>query len=425
MRRNSSLVLLLILSACGNNNSSENPWSRFGGGRGGRATPVETVTVKSTTLFDQVNAFGNVRTADVVNVTPQLNEVVEQLFVEIGDTVRAGETLATLRKAALIDQLERDKAQLEQAKIALRRDSLSFRRAEKLFEQNLGSEADLQVAQAAYETSQFQLKSAMAAIATSTENLRRTKIIAPVDGVITTRNIAKGSLASSGQAAFELATLSGYEIRVFLPLQDWRKAKMGQQVRLRYNPDDPFVAQGYVSRVNPRLDPQTGLGEVVVVINEGTENVYPGVLCQAIVNVNKIDNTIAIPRAALLENVQTILNPESNTIQLERTYSVFTVIDDTLAIRRTVKTGLIQGDMIQILEGIQPGDQIITTGQSSLEDSAKVRIPGKGGRPGAIARSDSMGVKNPGDPAASQRQKRRKAPADSAAAKRANSPSPD
>ena len=89
------------------------------------------------------------------------------------------------------------------------------------------------------------------------------------------------------------------------------------------------------------------------------------------------NNTVVIPRAALVENVQTLIEPESNSIQLERSYSAYTVQNDTLALQNELQLGIEQGDQVEILQGIQPGDKVVITGQSSLSDSTKVRVAGQ------------------------------------------------
>ncbi|MDZ7692793.1 MAG: hypothetical protein U5K69_16985 [Balneolaceae bacterium] len=97
-------------------------------------------------------------------------------------------------------------------------------------------------------------------------------------------------------------------------------------------------------------------------------------LVEATINVETHEDAVVIPRAALVENVQTLIEPESNTIQLQRSYSAFVVQGDSLATRRDLKLGIEQGDRIEILEGLKPGEEIVITGQSSLEDSTNVSV---------------------------------------------------
>ncbi|MDZ7690276.1 MAG: hypothetical protein U5K69_03805 [Balneolaceae bacterium] len=70
----------------------------------------------------------------------------------------------------------------------------------------------------------------------------------------------------------------------------------------------------------------------------------------------------------------TLIEPESNTIQISRSYSAFVVQDDTVAVKRDLELGIEQGDRVEIISGLEEGDQIVVTGQNSLEDSSRVRI---------------------------------------------------
>jgi Fe2+ transport system protein FeoA len=76
----------------------------------------------------------------------------------------------------------------------------------------------------------------------------------------------------------------------------------------------------------------------------------------------------------MVEKVETIVEPESNTIQLQRTYSVFVSQGDSVARLRTLELGIEQGDRIEVLSGLNPGDKIIITGQQSLQDRGSIRV---------------------------------------------------
>ncbi|HKK45934.1 MAG TPA: hypothetical protein VJ964_10450, partial [Balneolaceae bacterium] len=103
-------------------------------------------------------------------------------------------------------------------------------------------------------------------------------------------------------------------------------------------------------------------------------SIYQGVLVQATIKVETHKNAVVVPRSALVENVQTLIEPESNSIQLQRNYSAFKVQGDSLALKSDLKLGIEQGDQVEITKGINPGDQIVITGQNNLEDSSKVQV---------------------------------------------------
>jgi multidrug efflux pump subunit AcrA (membrane-fusion protein) len=183
-----------------------------------------------------------------------------------------------------------------------------------------------------------------------------------------------GDVATTGQTAFEVANLTGYQTRIFLPVEEWRKVKVGQEVNFRLSNESDISGRGRVSRISPRLDPTTGLGEVVISLTEKNPLIAQGVLVESTINVETHENAIVVPRSTLVENVQTFIEPESNSIQLQRSYSAFVVEGDSLALQRELELGIEQGDQIEILEGIEAGDKVVITGQQSLGDSTKVRI---------------------------------------------------
>lgn len=362
---------LILLQACGSNSES-NPFQR--GGQGQQATSVETITVEREDISRQIRSFGNIKAQDIVQVTPQVTNRITQIYADLGDTVNQGERLAKIYDVPFEDQYQQALATLEQSRAAFQRDSLQFERQKTLYDRDLISSTEFDNARATFQNSRAQLQSSRANLTQSRENLENTVIRSPVFGVVLNRSVAEGDLASTGQVAFEIANLTGYETRVYLPLEEWQAANVGQPVTFRLSNQRQSSARGRVSRISPRLDPTTGLGEVVITLTEKGNSIFQGVLVEAIINVETHEQAIVVPRSALVENVQTLIEPESNTIQLNRTYSVFVVQDDSLALKRDLQLGIEQGDRVEIASGLQAGDQIVVTGQNSLEDSSKVRI---------------------------------------------------
>lgn len=369
------LVLLsfAILQACGGSSSGSPPG--FGETeQEEEATSVETVVTSTQDISQQVKSFGNIRAQEIVEVTPQVSNRITKLHVDLGDTVQQGEVMAEVYDATYRDQFLQAKSQLEQSKAAYVRDSLQFQRQKELYNKDLISSTEFESAKATFQNSKAQLESSRAALTESRENLNNTKIKSPVYGVVLSRNISEGDLASTGQVAFEVANLVGLQARVFLPLEEWRKVEIGHPVNFRVSNQPDISARGRVTQKSPQLNANTGLGEVVISLTERGPSIHQGVLVESTINVETRSNAVVIPRAALVENVQTIIEPESNSIQLERSYSVFVVKDDTLALQRDIQIGIEQGDQIEVTDGLQGGEEIVITGQNNLSDSTKVRI---------------------------------------------------
>lgn len=382
--------LILILTGCSGNQSA--PGGPQFGNMPQRATSVEVIEVKREQINRQIRSYGNVRAQDNVTVVPQVSERVTAIHADLGDTVQAGQLLAKLRDVTFADQVRRDQAQLEQARIALERDSTSFVRSRELHSRELISSSEFDNARSTWLNSRANYESVSASLTQSRENLANTEIRSPVRGVVTRRNISQGDLASGGQAAFELANLVGYEIRLFVPLQDRRRIRVGQVSDIRVSGEQEYSARGIVARISPELDPVTGLSEIVITITGHDNSLFPGALAEVHTTVESRPSAVVIPRVALVENVQTLIDPESNTIRLSRTFSAFVTRGDSIAVRRDLELGIEQGDRIEVVSGLNDGERLIITGQASLENESRIRVSGmqRGTRPGAVPDTASL-----------------------------------
>lgn len=367
-----AIISLIVLQACG---SSNGPPPNFNNSdQNQQRTSVETVTAETKSISDQIKSFGNIRAEEIVNITPQVSNRITQIYADLGDTVQQGDVLAKIYDIPFRDQFEQAKSQLEQSRSAYVRDSLQFYRQQKLYEQELISSTEFDDAQATFQNSKAQYESSQANLTQSREDLNNTEVTSPVYGVVLSKDVSVGDVATTGQTAFEIANLTGYQTRIFLPVEEWRKVKIGQEVNFRLSNESDISGRGRVSRISPRLDPTTGLGEVVISLTEDSPYIAQGVLVESTINAKTHENAIVVPRSTLVENVQTFIEPESNSIQLQRSYSAFVVEGDSLALQRELQLGIEQGDQIEILEGIEAGDEVVITGQRSLGDSTKVRV---------------------------------------------------
>ncbi len=372
------LFSLLIIGCGGSEESKPAQNAQFsgwgGGSAAGRVTSVETETVTRQPIADQVKSFGTIKAQDIVAITPQVSNRITKLYVDLGDTVRQGQLLAKIYDTTFRDQLQQAKAQLEQSKVAIKRDSTQFARQQRLLESNAISQAEFDNAFATYRNSVSQYQSSVASVTQAQENFNNTEVRSPVRGVVISRTGAEGDIAAAGQALFEIANLVGYETRIYLPVQDWKAIKIGQPVNLRVSNEGESSARGVVSRKSPQLDATTGLGEVVITLTEIGSSIYPGVLTENVIDIVNKPNAIVLKRSSLVEKVETVIEPESNTIQLDRSYSVFVSNGDSVAELRRLELGIEQGDKIEIVSGLRAGEEIVVTGQSSLQDGGKIRV---------------------------------------------------
>lgn len=387
------ILSLFILSSCGSESADQQATQRPGNFRGGQPASVEVVPVQTDDISDQVSSYGTIQAQSIVSITPQVSNRVTNIYVDLGDNVSQGELMAKIRDVTFRDEVEQAEAQVRQARANLERDSTQFNRQQELFERDLISRSGYDEFRTTFLNSRSQYESATAALTQSRENLANTEIRSPVNGVVLERFISVGDVATTGQSAFDVANLVGFETRVFLPIQDWELIQVGQPVSMSLSSRTGVIAQGVVSRISPRLDPVTGLGEVVVALTDTETSIYQGALVQTKINLETRENVVTIPRSALVEKVDTYIEPETGTIELARTYSAFINQGDSVAVRRELTLGIEQGDRIEVVEGLSEGDGLIITGQSNLEDGSRIRVVGQNVQTPQAMSSDSTAAR--------------------------------
>lgn len=366
----------LIIQGCGGN--TNDPRSMQNGTQQEQATSVEAITVERSSIARQVRSFGNIQAQDIVEIMPQVSNRITEIYVDLGDTVSQGQALAKIYDVPFKDQYEQAQSELEQSQTTFQRDSTQFERQEQLYERDLISSSEYEESRATFLNSKSQLQGSKANLTQSREDLENTTIRSPVDGVVLGREVSVGDMANTGNMAFEVANLVGYETRIHLPVREWREVTAGQEAAFRVSNEEDITATGTVARKSPRVDPNTGLGEVVIALNESGPSIQQGILVEAQITLESKEDALVVPRSALIENIQTLIEPESNTIQIDRSYTAFVVENDSIARKRDVTMGIEQGDRVEAISGIQEGDQIIVTGQNGLQDSTKVRVAGSG-----------------------------------------------
>lgn len=371
-----SLLSVLMLGSCSGGGDEAGGGMDFAAmfGGGGRTTSVEVMEVQTGTITDEIRSFGTVRAQDVVNVTPQVSNRVVAIYADLGDSVSQGDPLAKIYDVPFRDAYQQAQSQFLQAQTTFRRDSVQFDRQTVLFESGSISASEFENVRATFENSRAQLESAEAAITQSLENLNNTVVRSPVNGVVLSRSIAEGDIASGGQTMFEVANLTGYETRLYLPLKDWEEVRIGLDVRLSLSNEGTLLGRGTISRISPQLDEVTGLGEVVVSLTEVSPRLRQGMLAESNITLETRENRVIIPRSAMIERIDTYIEPETNTVELRRSYSVFVAMGDTVAMQRELTLGLEQGERVEVLNGLREGEQLIVTGQANLRMRAPIRV---------------------------------------------------
>jgi len=353
------------------------------------ASPTVTVQVgaaENETIERKVIAEGTLYPLEQAAIIPKINAPVKKFYVEKSSKVHAGQLLAELENQDLLAaQMENEgaytqaEAGYEQAvqkakqDLTLSKETLDaaqklYTARQDLYKQGAASSRDVDDANVAliqarnnYEASQKQLdlkvaEGQLAAArghrASVEANLGYSKIVSPIDGVVTDRPLYPGEMASSSGPLITVMNLSQIVARAHIDQPEAAQLKVGDPATVSV-PGQPGALKGKVSLVSPALDPNSTTVEVwVQALNPG-DRLKPGTSVHVEMVAQSVPHAIVIPAEALLTSPQ----GDSSVIVLDT---------DNKPHKKKVKAGIRDGGAVQVTEGLQGGERVVTVGAFAL-----------------------------------------------------------
>ena len=339
MRRNlpfTSVLLaaLLALGAC-NGNDSPAAAGAGGGPPGGMQLPVEAVTVHPQDLNAGLQTVGSLRADESVVVRPEVAGRISRIHFTEGGRVQAGQPLFTLDASLAQADLNEAAANLENSRRAAAR-------AQQLVDEKLIARADFDTARAALGVDQARVASARTALSKMT-------LRAPFSGQIGLREVSVGDYVSVGQDLVRLVRLDPIEVDFSVPESVMGQVRNGQKVAVSVDafPGESFT--GEVVAIDPVVDPNSRSARVRAQVPNPDARLRPGQFARLQLDTGS-------------DRADALLVPEQALMQEGDTRFVYTVVDGK-AHKTPVKTGTRVPGNVQVLEGLKPGDVVITAGQ--------------------------------------------------------------
>jgi len=178
------------------------------------------------------------------------------------------------------------------------------------------------------------------------------KIVSPIDGVVTDRPVYPGEMASNSGPIITVMNLSQIVARAHIDQQQASQLKVGDPATISL-PGQPGALKGRVSLVSPALDPNSTTVEVWVQAPNPAERMKPGSSVQVQMVAQVVQHAIVIPTEALLTGS-------------DGTTTVITLDTDNKPHKKKVKVGIRDGGEIQVTEGLQGGERVVTVGAFAL-----------------------------------------------------------
>jgi HlyD family secretion protein len=376
---------------------------------GSRKEPVITVQTEKAlprTITQLVTATGKIQPEVQVKITPEVSGEIVALPVKEGQRVKKGDLLMKIKPDFYMAQRDQFAAGLLSAKAGLSRTEPEFRRIESLYKKGLVSGTEYDQARAAYESSKAQFAQATASLDQANESLRKTTVVAPMDGTISQLNSelgerVLGTVQFQGTDVMTIADLSRMEARVDVSENDVILVSLGDTARIEVDAFPNRKVNAVVYEI-ANTAKSKGLGtqeevtnfEVKMRVVDTGIILRPGMSMTADIETETKQNVLSVPiqcvttRMPKEEMKQPQGDGQSGAVMTAGTTlkkkdenkpkEIVFVIDNNVAKATTVKRGISNDAYVEIVEGLKDSMQVITGSYKAinreLEDGAKVRI---------------------------------------------------
>jgi len=392
---------LPILTACSKEPTDKEP-----------TVSVQAAAAEKTTLQQTIVAQAVLFPLQQAAITPKISAPVHRFYVNRGSKVHKDQLLAQLENRDLAASSEENKGNLEQAQAAyatttgaslpeeLQKAQLDVEAAKKmldaqekvytsrqeLFQQGAlprkeldQSGVDLTQARNQYDiankhfealqaigkqqelrSAAGQLQAAKGKYMGAEAQLSYSEIRSPIEGYVTDRPLYPGEMAAAGTPLITVMDTSQVIAKTHIPQPDAAVLKVGDKATLAV-PGESDLVDGKVTIISPALDPNSTTVEVWVQAPNRKQRLKPGTSVRVSMIAQTVNDAIAVPTESLLSG------PDGST-------TVMVIGSDNRAHQTAVKTGVRQGDKIQIVRGIQQGERVIAAGAYALPDKTKVTV---------------------------------------------------
>lgn len=312
---------------------------------------ITTYKVQEQVFTHYLELQGSVTTKELLVIYPQYSGVLTSVNVSEGQRVRKGQVLARIDDGGLSQQLAQMKIQAELSKT-------TFERQQRLWDQKIGSEMQYLQAKSNYEA-QTQ------AIAQLEQQVAKTVVTAPFSGTIDEVMTEQGSVVMPGQTPLmRIVSLDNMYIVTDVPEKYVADIVRNKKVVI----DFPILGKQMESRirqVGDFIDPNNRTFKVEISVPNDDSRIKPNLTAKLSINDYTSEKALLIPQSVISENA------------VGEQY-IYVVKDregkEAIAEKRTIETGLTQGDVIEVIGGLEDGTEIILEGARSVNEGQKVRI---------------------------------------------------
>jgi membrane fusion protein (multidrug efflux system) len=308
------------------------------------SSPVEVAAASSKTISDDITAVGSLLSDESVQIAAETSGRVSQIRFTEGDVVAAGAVLITLDDALINAQLADAEARLTLAQANYDR-AVSLRKSGTASQTTLDTaKSELAIAQAAYDL-----------IKTQHEKLA---IRAPFPGVLGFRTVSPGAYVTAGTALVNLEKIDRLKVNFSVPEYYLAKLSVNQKIEILADALPGTRFEGQIYAIDPAVDVNGRAIRVKATLPNDDRKLRPGLLARITVK--------GPPRTA-------VTIPESALVSRGSDFLVYKA-DNGKARETKVLAGRRENGFVEILDGVEVGQQVVIAGQAHLRDGVDVEI---------------------------------------------------
>jgi RND family efflux transporter MFP subunit len=389
------VALCFIPSAC--SRSEDHNTKQAEAAAAPAAISIEAAAIEVRDVQRSVEAVGTLNPNEEVTVSNQVEGVVEKLYVDLGDVVRAGQVIAELdtrelelavhqQEAALQQELARvgltdpnasiDEAstsQVRQAEAQFADARIRLDRTRKLAESGVVAQQQLDAQQAQFDAADAALRSSRetvrnirasiaarkAALALAQKKLADAKIVAPMSGFVKERPAAVGLFLRANSPVITIVQNSPLRLQAEVPESAVAYVKAGRAVHFRVDafPDRTF--EGRISRIAPSVDQQSRTLKLEAIVNNADGSLKPGFFARVSIQTDRTEKVMIAPVEAL-----------TTAAGIEKVF----LIDNGKISERIVRTGSRLEKSVEIVDGVKEGDRVAISNLGSLQQGREVAV---------------------------------------------------
>lgn len=351
-------VILLLLTLTGCSKSKEVVKET--------ALSVSTATAAKMDIAQSVSYAGKVKGRNEASVLAKTSARVTAVYVKNGDHVTAGQTLFVLDSDGYSAMVEQAQVGRRAAELTLATAGTNLERTKKLLEVGAVSKQQMEQAQSAYDLAEVGLAQADAAIKVASVQMDNCSITAPISGVAGNVSLSVGDMTSPQSAAAIISDTSQLEIEFLVSESEINYIMNGSSAKVSLKAVSDKSVEGKVTSVSTVPDPVTRNYAVKVALPNQDGKIRSGMFAELIIDTISKQNVLCVPLNAVIPKGGSSI--------------IYTVDTDKKARPLDVQTGIKNNRYIEITQGLKAGQQVITKGNTLVNDGTLVRVVAGGGK---------------------------------------------